>query len=269
MDPVALLTFSGSVIDHLDVIWTFTLLCARYFAFFTLVPGIGMGERGMMVRSPAIIILAATSLSMRALAAVPQDIGMMFASLVSEYILGALLGLIPMLLIAGVQMAMQLASTSMGIGVGNLVDPTLGMPSSDLSRIIGDISIVLFLLLGGHHVMLYAASGLGGEVIPGTFWLGEGSLQHLLNRSAHVFEIGFILSVPVIVALLLTQFVLGLVTKAVPTVNIFIVSFPLTIGIGLVLAVLAMPDFIDIVSHEFTSLESSAAVFLQDMRHIP
>lgn len=269
MDPIALLTFSGSIIDHLDVIWSFTLLSARYFAFFTLVPGIGMGERGMMVRSPAIIILAATSLSMHSLAPVPQDIGVMVASVASEYILGALLGLIPMLLMAGVQMAMQLASTSMGIGMGNLVDPSLGMASSDLSRIIGDISIVLFLILGGHHVMLYAASGLGGHVVPGTFFLGEASLQHLIDRTGRVFEIGFILSVPIVVALLLTQFVLGLVTKAVPTVNIFIVSFPLTIGIGMVLAVLAMPDFLDIVSHELTGLESSVSVILQDAKQVP
>ena len=40
------------------------------------------------------------------------------------------------------------------------------------------------------------------------------------------------LSAPVMVALLLTQFVMGLISQAVPTVNIFIVSFPLTIGIG-------------------------------------
>jgi flagellar biosynthetic protein FliR len=229
-----------------------------------LLPGIGMGERGIVVRSSAVIVLASVSTITSPRAEVPSDLALMLASAGSEYLLGSMLGLIPMLLIAGVQTAAQLASTSMGVGMGNVMDPTLGMQTSDLSRILGDISIVIFLLLGGHHVLIHAAAGLGGQIVPGTFIVGERSLGIMLDRTAYIFEIGVTLSAPVIVALLLTQFMLGLVSKAVPTVNIFIVSFPLTIGIGLILTILAFPDMADIVQREITGIENAAQAVLSD-----
>lgn len=268
MDPVKLLAFSGSIIEHLGLIWTFSLLCTRYFALMTLLPGIGMGERGIVVRSSAVIVLAAVSTSTSAEAVIPQNVALMVAAAASEFLLGAMLGIIPMLLISGVQMAAQLASTSMGVGMGNVMDPTLGMQTSDLSRILGDVSIVIFLLLGGHHVIIYAAAGLGGQIIPGTFLLSDQSIGLILDRTAYIFQIGVILSAPVIVALLLTQFMLGLVSKAVPTVNIFIVSFPLTIGIGLILTILALPDMGDIVSREVTGIENSVAAILRDAKQV-
>ena len=68
---------------------------------------------------------------------------------------------------------------------------------------------------------------------------------------------------PVIVALLLTNFVMGLITKAVPQVNIFIVSFPLTIGIGLVLSALSLPEIMVLFDREIAGIESTIAVLLE------
>ena len=75
-------------------------------------------------------------------------------------------------------------------------------------------------------------------------------------------------SIPVIVALLLTQFVMGLISRTVPTVNIFIVSFPLTISIGLVVTVLAMPDIMVFIRREFAGLEGTLLALLEDTRKI-
>jgi flagellar biosynthesis protein FliR len=63
------------------------------------------------------------------------------------------------------------------------------------------------------------------------------------------------LSAPVIVALLLTQFVMGLISKAVPTVNIFIISFPLTIGIGLLLTIAALPEMMVYMEKHFFKID--------------
>lgn len=268
MDPIKLLTFSGSIIDYLPQIWTFFLLNVRFFAFLIVVPGIGMGERGIMVRTPAILVFSAAAMSAGAVAAVPSNAGLMIASISSEFLIGSILGFIPMLLIAGVQTAMQLSSTTMGIGMGNLMDPTLGMQVSDLSRILGDIAVILFLMFDGHHVMLYAASGLAGEIVPGSFLLSENSLNMLIDRTSRVFEMGVILSAPVIVALFLTQFMMGLISKAVPSFNVFMNSFPLTIGIGLFLTILSMPDIKDVIIRDITGLENLAAIALRDAQRI-
>lgn len=256
MNPTEILAVPHALLANIDSAWTFLLLMARYSALMVLLPGIGMGERGLITRFPAIIVLSAASMLSSPKATIPSDIVLMGAALTSEYIFGTILGLIPKFLISGIHNAMQLASTTMGLGMGNLIDPTLGVQSSDISRIVGDICIVLFLLLGGHYVIIHAAAGLGGTLVPGTFILNEYSLDLVIDRSAAIFETGVILAAPVLVALMLTNFVMGVITKAVPTVNIFIVSFPLTIGIGLILTVLALPDITTVFKRQVLSIES-------------
>jgi flagellar biosynthetic protein FliR len=73
---------------------------------------------------------------------------------------------------------------------------------------------------------------------------------------------GVMISAPVIVALLLTNFVLAIISKAVPTVNIFIISFPLTVGVGLGISLLALPEVGHYISQQFLKIEPllSAAV---------
>jgi flagellar biosynthetic protein FliR len=77
---------------------------------------------------------------------------------------------------------------------------------------------------------------------PGSFELSSAGLGVLIDQSARVFQVGCLIAAPVIVALLLTNFVMGIISKAIPTLNIFVVSFPLTIGVGFAISVLALPE---------------------------
>jgi flagellar biosynthetic protein FliR len=63
-----------------------------------------------------------------------------------------------------------------------------------------------------------------------------------------------LIAAPVIVALLLTNFVMGIISKAIPTVNIFIISFPLTIGVGFAISILAIPEMAHMLEREWQRL---------------
>lgn len=264
MDPVEILSVPGAILANLPSLWTFFLLFTRFTAFMLLVPGLGMGERGLLVRFPAILVLSVASMYSSPTAELPANAIWMAVGFVSEILLGAAMGLIPMMIIAMVQTGVQLASTTMGLGMGNLIDPTLGVQVSDVTRIVGDLCIITFMTLGGHHVLVYAASGMGGQIVPGSFFITDFTMDLLVSRSAEILRFGVILSAPVVVALLLTNFVLGLITKAVPTVNIFIVSFPLTIGIGLVLTGLALPDLTLEFSRQVKGIENQVLELTRD-----
>lgn len=263
------LDFALSLADRLDVGWTFLLLLTRYSALFLVLPGIGGGERGLPVRLPAVFVLACATFNPQAVAEVPTDMLMLLGAISGEFLLGYAIGLIPFMLIAGVQTAGQLATTSMGLSAGNMMDPTLGVVTSDLARIMGDMAVIVFLILGGHHVAIQAVAGLGESVGPGQFFVGPGAIELLIDRSADIFRVGVMLSAPIMVALFLTNVVMGLISKAVPTVNIFVVSFPLTIGIGLILTVIALPDMVRFIAREVTGIESSIAAVSRAERATP
>ncbi|MCO6430363.1 MAG: flagellar biosynthetic protein FliR [Deltaproteobacteria bacterium] len=260
------LSFVEQFADNLHIVWTFLLLVMRYSGFMFVIPGIGEGIRGLTVRYPAILVFAFASMRPSAYAEIPPDGVVLAAMMACEFLFGMVLGAIPLFIVAGVQMAGQLASTSMGLGAGQLFDPSIGGMQSDLGRLLGDLTIVFFLLLGGHHVVVMAASGLGGQIIAGSFIPTEFTAELLINRTSQIFRMAVMISAPVIVALLLTQFVMGLISKAVPSVNIFIVSFPLTIAIGLLLTIVSLPEVITFVRREFTGIETSVLAVTEEAK---
>lgn len=244
------------LISSSDAVWTFILLTTRYLTFFLAVPGIGNGVNGLAIRGAAIFIFGLVGLKSSLPAKVPADWALIVLALASEAALGFVIGLLPRLIVSGAQMAGQLASTSMGLGSAQLFDPTSGGSVADIARIYGDLVVLMFLLIGGHHVLIYALSGVNTTLVPGAFIVSDQVAGHIIDISAAVFESGVLIAAPVIVALLLTQFVMGILSKAVPTVNVFIVSFPITIGIGLGLTILGLWDFAALIKPELFALES-------------
>jgi flagellar biosynthetic protein FliR len=231
---------------------------------FLLIPGIGAAQRGIAAKYSAILMFSLVSMYSSATVPLPTNLALMAGMILSEMALGACIGLIPLLMIAALQNAGQIASTSMGLQAGAVMDPSTGISVSELSKIFGDLFMIAFLYVNAHHVLIMAASGLNGRLIPGSFLIGESSLEFVIQRSADIFMYGLLFASPVVVALLLTNFVMGLVSKAVPTVNIFIVSFPLTIGIGLILTLLMIPELMKANEKVITSTDSSVSVILQD-----
>ncbi len=248
--------------SRVDLLWTFMLLIMRFSGVIMVLPGIGNGVSGMRVRATAILMFSMAATFSSPVAILPDSIAGLLIQGASEALLGLVIGLLPALIVSGVQTAGTLSSTTMGLGAAQLVDPTFGGSVTSLARIFGDIAILLFLLMGGHHAIIYAASGVSHGLVPGTFLIDSHSVDLLINRTGDIFRLGVLVSAPVIVALLLTQFVMGLITKAVPQVNIFIVSFPLTIGIGLVLSALSLPEIIVFLQKELQTIDASLAVLL-------
>ena len=264
LDSAAVLGFPVEIFQRLDLIWTFLLLLVRFGMMFMVLPGVGSISKMGTIKAPAVFIMALTATATSAPAVLPPDWSMLIAQASSEALLGFGLGLIPYLVISGVQTGAQVASTTMGLGMGTMMDPTTGQQTSDMSIILGDLMIIIFLFLGGHHAVIYAAAGLGGQLIPGTYLVTANSIDLMVLQTGAIFKVGLLIAAPVLVALLLTNFVMGLVSKAVPTVNIFIISFPITIGIGLVIFLLALPDIALFMQRQFSGVEQSLLMLIRD-----
>lgn len=259
----ALYLLSRSVLQNLDSMWTLILLLVRFGALIMIIPGIGGGERGMAVRGTSIVAIALACFSTSLHAKVPPDMIMMVAQIASEVFFGLGLGMIPLLIIVSVQTGAQLASTSMGFNASNLIDPTSGTMVSDLARILGDLAIIFFLLFEGHHIVFNAAAGLGGIIVPGTFLITKGGMEALVNQSAEIFTYAAMVSAPVIVALLVTQFVMGMISRAVPTINVFIISFPLTIAVGLIIILLSLPGLSKFMNERIPTIEKGVGILVE------
>lgn len=253
------------LLNNMDMVWSFMLLMIRYGTMFLLVPGMSAGlGRDIEYRLPVIFVLSCVSIGTGPYATVPGNWGVFVEQAVGESLFGMAVGVIPLMVVSGLQTAGYLTSTTMGLGAGQLIDPSIGIQVASISRILGDLVILLMFATGAHYVLIQAVAGMGGTIVPGSFTISEATLNLLIDRSGDIFRVAVMASAPVIVALLLTQFVMGLITKAVPTVNIFIMSFPLTIGIGLIITSLSLPDTMRFIDREIAGIENSVAIVVED-----
>lgn len=256
MEPDNFGALAHLLLERLDIGWTFLLLLTRHVIFMMIVPGIGGGPAGITVRYPAAVVLSMAAFDIKNIVPVPIDMGIMASQAVAEVLLGGLIGLIPIMIVAGAQIAGQIASGTMGLNGAQLVDPTTQTQLSDLAKFYSDISILVFLLVGGHYAAIMQLSGLNSSIIPGSFILSSGGLRALIDQSGAIFYMGCMMAAPAIVALLLTNFVLAIISKAIPTVNLFIISFPLTIAVGLGITTLSLPEVIQFLVTHFNKIEN-------------
>lgn len=163
----------------------------------------------------------------------PHTVWGMGQVVLSEFIIGMILGLLVQMFFEGVKMMGQLVGFQTGFAITNILDPQSGMQVSILSNMAYLVAMVLFLVLNGHHILLSAMRESFEIINVGSMGLNRQIFQTIVLTSSDMFAIAIKIGAPAIAALLFTKVAFGLITKLMPQMNIMIVAFPVQIVIGL------------------------------------
>jgi flagellar biosynthetic protein FliR len=151
-----------------------------------------------------------------------------------ELALGFLLAYIALLLFAAAQFAGQLVDIQIGFGVANVIDPLSSSQVSLVGQMQYLAALWVFLLLDGHHLLL---RGLAGTFVDAPLGDPLGSVAPiglLVERAGRVlFSLGLQIAAPALTALFLSNFALGLVSRMMPQMNLFLVGLPMHVVVGL------------------------------------
>ena len=131
----------------------------------------------------------------------------------------------------------------MGFGIVNVIDPQSSNQISILGQFLNIMAILILLSLNGHHVIL---NGLlhSFDVVPlGGVTLAAPVMEKLMAMSAEIFVVAVKISAPILVALFLISVAMGILARTVPQMNVFIVGFPVQIGVGLTALTVSLPLF--------------------------
>jgi flagellar biosynthetic protein FliR len=158
-----------------------------------------------------------------------------------EILLGALAGVSIRLVFEGVQLAGQLMGYQMGMAIAEVLDPATEQQVALLGQFISLMASLIFLIINGHHAFIRTLVESYALVPPLGFHVNGPVLEGLVRLTAEMFVIGLKTGAPVIVALVLGTVAFGLVARSVPQMNIFIVSMPLSIAMGLIFLGLSLP----------------------------
>lgn len=155
------------------------------------------------------------------------------AVVMKEVLLGAALGFTVHFLWAGLELGAQLLGFMMGFSIANVLSPEENVQISILSEFESIVAILVFLAIDGHHIFIKAIADSFKIMPVGGFILNQNMFDMLNRLVALMFGVSFRILAPAIIALIITNIVFGIIARTMPQVNILIVAFPLSIGIGL------------------------------------
>lgn len=162
-----------------------------------------------------------------------------------EVMIGLLLGLIPRVMFAAVNFAGTIIGFQMGLSLANVVDPQTDTQVSIIASLETIIITLMFIVLDGHHIFFEALT-ISYEQIPiAGFLFSAGKVDILARIMGDLVIIGLKLGAPIIVSMLLANVIMGFMARSIPQMNVFIVGFPFTIGLGLILLVIGMPHLME------------------------
>ena len=191
----------------------------------------------------------------------------MTAGLASELLIGLVIGLAVRLLFGALDVAGELLGTQIGFGAVQLLDPMTSQQSPLISEYFRIIASMVFLSLNAHMVVVAAIVSSYDAIPPFGATLSPAVGEEVLQLSQHMFLVALQLSAPVLVAMILINVLLAMLGRAVAQINVFVLSFPLTIAGGLLVLGLALPFTVLLFEREFIGLHDTIERLLRILGH--
>ena len=171
--------------------------------------------------------------------------------LIAEVMLGIIMGLFLQIIFSVFQTAGQLFSFQMGFGASQVYDPLAQVEIPLIGQFFNLIGLAVFLAVGGMQKIFLSGLAASFRVMKGTDFLAAGAFLNdtFIRAIGGLFEQSLILAFPILGALILISVTMGLLAKATPQMNLLMVGFPVQIGVGFLIMLVATPLIAEKMSH--------------------
>lgn len=245
----------------------FALVLSRVAGIFAALPV--FGGRSLPLRIKVITIVMITLVSFPALKIVPPemptDVFSLGVLLLREAAVGLTLAFITQIIFAAVEFCGQIIGMQMGFTISQIIDPTQGGQAQIMSVLQMLLATLLFLSMNIHHLFIRTIVDSFNIIPIGGFHLNGEIITFLVKRTMDIFVIGVRLAAPVMVSLLLASVALGIMARAFPQMNIFMISLPLNIGIGFIVLGMTLLVFFHVLEVSFGEVKGQIDILFRLM----
>lgn len=220
----------------------FSLVLSRVSGLVVTAPAFGTAEVPAQARALLALGLAALVIPGQwHVHPAPADSLAMWLVLVgAELLVGMALGLGVALVLAGADAAGQLVGQASGLMAAELFDPTQNENVSLFSRVLFLTAVAIFVLIGGHRLVMAALLDTFRTMPPGSAVWRNSLAETFVTLALQSLTLGVRAAAPALAALLLANLVLGLIGRTLPQLNIFLVGFGLNAMLALGILALSL-----------------------------
>ncbi|MBZ9688066.1 fused FliR family export protein/FlhB family type III secretion system protein [Clostridium estertheticum] len=205
---------------------------------FLILPGVNYDNVSLITNNTALIIFA-----------------------IDEVITGLVLGYITKFCFFSAQMAGQLMDFQVGFSMMSLFDPVSNENVTLLGRLLYWVSMVMFFVVDGHHMLIRAIIDSFNVIHLGKFILSQATAMMMVKIFIEFFTLGLKIAIPIILIVIITDICLGLISRTVPQLNVMILGMPIKILVGLSCFALVLPTVITLIVNSFYTIPDIIKAF--------
>ncbi len=163
-----------------------------------------------------------------------------FLAMLKEVLFGFTAGFILRLIFDAIQIAGELISLNMGLGLATVFNPQQPQ-TTVMAFLLSLMTTLYFLAIGGAEIVLLSMSRSFEKVKPGLFSIYDINPEVFLVFFYESFILAFKIALPILIIMLVFNLVIALINRFIPQINVFIVGLPIQVFIGFFVLILSFP----------------------------
>lgn len=223
-------------------ILAFILVFVRIGSAMMILPGIGdsFTPRNIRLYVALGISVTLTPFLQRYLPSDVPSTAMLLTLIMTEFLIGLFFGTVARIFMTALDTGGMVVSLSTGLANAQLFNPIMAGQGSIMGAFLSVTGVVVVFATNLHHLMIY---GLVDSYVG--FPVGEipdvGSMAEFITRSVSAsFLIGVQIGAPFLVVGLMVYIGMGVLTRLMPQIQVFILALPLQILLGFITMALVL-----------------------------
>ncbi len=216
-------------------VFAFILTFVRIGAAVTIMPGIGDSFTPANVRlyiALGLSLVLAPFVAPALPASVPST-GPLLALIGMEFVVGLFFGTIGRIFMTALDTAGMLISIQSGLGSAQLFNPAFATQGSLIGAFMSVTGVMVLFASGFHHVLFYGLAG-SYKLFPIGAIPDPASMADMISGAVGgAFLIGVEIAAPFIVVTTMIYIGMGVLTRLMPQIQVFILAMPVQILVSL------------------------------------
>jgi flagellar biosynthetic protein FliR len=212
---------------------TFLLVLIRVFSMLAVFPIFSAPQIPRQVRLGLSIVIAFILFRIVPAIAPLTNYYDLIMAVIAQIVLGMIVGFVASLIFVGIQFAGELVDLQIGFAVANVISPTTQQNITVIGELELAIATLVFLGTNSHHLLIEGIAGSFTLVPLPYINLDPSVMGNAVSFLSLALVDAFKIAGPPAAALFITNVALAFMARVAPQMNVFVIGFPLQIGVGL------------------------------------
>jgi flagellar biosynthesis protein FliR len=228
------------LLPFINLASTFILVVFRLAGMMLFAPLFGSAKIPKRVKALLVLVLALGVTPSVGVVPLPETTWELAAAIAGEMAFGLAMGMALSLVFIAAQWAGELIGQQMGINLSEVFDPQFGGSASVLGEMYFMLTLVVFLLIDGHHAMLQGVRDSFDALPLLSVGVDRAVFDTVTGLLSGATVLAVRLAAPMLVTMLIVDLVLGLIGKTMPQMNVMSAGLTLRAVVGMLMLIVGL-----------------------------